>query len=229
MTSTVVSTRGGGRNADRGTIAPGRASNVRCQRPAPGASGALHRTAACCCSTRCAATSLLPGATSLRTTADDPANDGLATTRKGRRGRRRSAASVRTTVTASSAKRRRSVSARWGCSSTATTRAPAATRAAVMAPRPAPMSRTSCPGRMAARSTRRSAHSGSSSCQPHRRRDRATTAHRDHEDAHGRSRHHRGRRRQRISAGRANGGPIPGLLPGCQGEAVPRRGRPAAA
>ena len=59
------------------------------------------------------------------------ANGGFATTRNGRLGSRRSPASACTMVTGQPRNRSRSSEARPGWSSTATTRAPAATRCAV--------------------------------------------------------------------------------------------------
>jgi len=97
-------------------------------------------------------------------------------------GSRRSAASALTRVM-SSPNRSRSASARPGCRSTAMTRAPEATNGPVSAPKPAPMSSTRSPGPMPEASTMRSAQVGSSWCQPHRRRDRATATH-HHADRH---------------------------------------------
>lgn len=95
---------------------------------------------------------------------------GLATTRNGRCGSRTVVASARTTVTGSSANRCRSNRHRSGCNSTATTRAPAATRCPVRAPWPAPRSSTNSPGRTSAAATMRAAQPSASSCQPHDRR-----------------------------------------------------------
>jgi hypothetical protein len=100
----------------------------------------------------------------------------------------------------------RRYSARSGWSSTATTRAPAASRCRVSAPRPAPMSRTSWPGRIRACATICAAHSSRSGCQPQtpsllgllpspqaRRNRPADTTH--HHEDHGHARHGRPARR----------------------------------
>lgn len=103
---------------------------------------------------------------SRRNNGEVTANGGFATTRKARRGKRRSAALACTTTTDACAKRLRNAWARPGWSSTATTRAPAATSGAVIAPVPAPMSSTNSPGRMPAEATRRCAASLVSRCHP---------------------------------------------------------------
>ena len=74
------------------------------------------------------------------------ANGGLATTRNGRRAAAGRPVGLARPTTSSPANRRRSAPTRCGCSSTAITRAPAATSGAVTAPVPAPMSRTRSPG-----------------------------------------------------------------------------------
>ena len=95
---------------------------------------------------------------------------------------RRSAPSAWTTVTCRMGNRRRRSAARPGWSSIATTRAPAARRAAVTAPVPAPTSRTSSPRRTSAWATRRSAQEGSSWCHPHRREPAGTADHDRHHE-----------------------------------------------
>ena len=122
----------------------------------------------------------------------------LATTRNVLLGSRRLRASASTTVT--SGKRRRRSAARPGCSSTATTRAPARTRWPVSAPVPAPMSRTSSPGLTSAAATTRAAHSSSSRCHPHAPRDRPEAGTADHRQvaAHGATVASRDRWRQGI-------------------------------
>ena len=134
----------------RGTGAPMLTRKPRARRDA-----CLRATARC--STRSAATSREPGASSRPSRPAVIPYGGLATTRNGRPGSRRLAASACTTVTSGNLWRSRA--ARPGCSSTATTRAPARIRGAVSAPSPAPMSRTSSPGRTPACATIRAAHS----------------------------------------------------------------------
>lgn len=109
----------------------------------------------------------------------------LATTRNGRRGHRKASRSASATRTSSSANRERRCRARPGCSSTASTLAPAATRCAVSAPCPAPRSTTNSPERTPDSATIRAAQSSVSGYQPHWRRDRwpDTTQH-HHEYAH---------------------------------------------
>lgn len=142
MTSTRESFAGGGLNRCRGTRRPGRTLNSMAQRLAPGAWSDVHRWTAQSGRTRCAVCSRLPRWRRRRSTAFVIAYGGLATTWKGRLGRRRSAASARTTVT-----RRPKRCSRWrarpSCSSTARTRCPSMTNGLVIAPVPAPMSRTS--------------------------------------------------------------------------------------
>jgi hypothetical protein len=60
---------------------------------------------------------------------------------------------------------------------------PARRRWRVSAPSPAPMSRTSSPGRTPASATTRAAHSSVSRCQPHARRDRRPADTTDHDHA----------------------------------------------
>jgi hypothetical protein len=172
MTSTAESTCGGGRNACRGSVRPTMRLNRRQGRVAY-----LRTTARC--STRSAATSLLPGASSVRSRSAEIPYGGFATTRKGRPGSGMAVASACSTVMPGNRWRR--TSARRGCSSTATTRAPARTRCAVSAPSPAPRSSTSSPGRTPAAATTRAAHSSASRCQPHSRRDRPEAGTTDHQ------------------------------------------------
>ena len=127
-----------------------------------------------------ARTRRLPGAVRRRSRAAEMAKGGFATTRNGRRGNRASAPSARTTITSSRANSRRSSSDRLGCSSNAMTRAPRCTRWRVIAPEPAPMSRTRSPRETPALSTSRSAHLLSSRCHPHRVRCSDTADHREH-------------------------------------------------
>jgi hypothetical protein len=142
-------------------------SSYRCShRPAPGTSPMVQRFTTARCNTRSADTNREPGASNRFNNAVEIPYGGLETTRNGREGNRRSAASARTTVTGSSANRRRNLSARAGCSSTATTWAPARTSGAVSAPSPAPTSRISSPGTTPAASTMRCAQRLSSGCHP---------------------------------------------------------------
>jgi hypothetical protein len=197
MTKTAESTWGGGRNARRGNNRPGRSSHrptgeVGRPDPCPG-DPAANRCTAARCSTRSAATRYEWRASSVRSRALDSAYGGLATTRNGRRGQRKSWASASTTM--ASGQRWRSARARAGCSSTASTRAPASRRCRVSVPVPAPMSTTSSPGRIAVSATMRAAHSSTRGCQPQLRRDpgralpgpegtEAGTPHHHHEHVH---------------------------------------------
>lgn len=122
----------------------------------------------------------LPGAVIRRSSATEIAKGGLATTRNGRRGSRRSLPSACTTTTLVSVNFWRSSRARVGCNSKAMTRAPRRTSGPVIAPAPAPMSRTRSPLRMPALSTSLSAHRLSSRCHPHRVRSPDTADHREH-------------------------------------------------
>lgn len=159
---------GAGRNAERGT-GPA-ASQSKCRRPGPGVPRRTMSVTSRRCSSRSAATSRLPGAVSIRMIGFARDQGGLATTRKGRAGSRKASRSRCSTVTVPTpVNRRRSCSTRPGCSSTASTRAPAAARAAEITPSPAPRSTTSCPGRIRAPSTRVAAQSGCSRCHPQNR------------------------------------------------------------
>ena len=122
-----------------------------------------------------------------RITAIVIAKGGLATTRNGRFGRRRSLASAWTTVAGQPRNRSRSCEARTGWSSTAMTRAPAATSGAVSAPDPAPMSSTRSPGRIPASATTKVAQRLSSRCHPHSGRGCPATEHHEVEGSHGRN------------------------------------------
>jgi hypothetical protein len=134
---TAVSTRGRGENADRGTTMPRDAEKHR-----DAQSGLVYLLTTPFCSTRSARRKAVPGSSNARNRLEVMPKGGLASTRNGRCGHRKSLTSHSTTVTGASAKRRRSSSARAPCSSTATTSAPASTRAAVKAPVPAPTSMT---------------------------------------------------------------------------------------
>lgn len=173
----------GGRKADGGTRRPTVASNCARHRPWPGADPVAQRRATWTGTIRSARTSRLPGASSRRRRAVVIPKGGLATTRKGRRGSARSVASVRTTVTAMPSNRVRRSSARRRWSSTATTRAPAATRGAVIAPVPAPTSSTRSFGLIPAAVTKRWAYPSVSWCHPHRDRSAAGTDHHGHRHA----------------------------------------------
>jgi hypothetical protein len=172
-------------NADRGTEMPS-SSDQRRRHPCRPRPAAMSRTAARC-STRSAATSLESRPSSRRSSWLVTWYGGLATTRNGCRGNRSESTSASTTRTGSRANRSLNRCARTGCSSTATTRAPAATRCVVNAPCPAPRSSTNSPGRTCALSTIRAAHASVSGCQPQvpagRARHGADTPHRQ-EDAH---------------------------------------------
>ena len=180
--STLASRGGQGMKACRGTVHRTVTSKVASHRRAPGAVLPAHRRAACRGTTRSAASSLEPGAKRRLSSGLNRENGGLATTRKGRRGSRRSEASVWTTTTGRPANRRRRACARVRCSSTATTVAPAARRASVRPPSPAPTSRTNSPGRTPARATRSNAQLLRSWCHPHRGWEPPAT-----EDHHGRA------------------------------------------
>ncbi len=157
--------------------------NARCDAGLPAPRPAAQRVAAQPGSTRLARSSRLDGRVMRRRSAVVAANGGLATTLKGRRGRRRSVASARTTVTGCAAKRSRSTVNRCGCSSTATTDAPACSNCAVIAPVPAPMSTTRSPGCTPAASTSRAIQRLSSWCHPQRPESPATEHH--HRRRHG--------------------------------------------
>lgn len=170
ITRTAESTCGGGRNADRGTASPRWTTKRRSHRLAPGARPSTNRRTTARCSTKSAVRIRECAPSNRCNRALVELYGGQATTRNGRPGSRTVTASACTTVTASPANRFRSSSQRPGCSSTATTRAPAATRCSVRAPCPAPRSRTSSPGRMPASETMRAAQLSRSWYQPHDRR-----------------------------------------------------------
>jgi hypothetical protein len=158
MTRMATPLGGGGRKAERGTEIPVPTSKVRSHRPDPGARPEPQRRATCQGTTRSARSRRLPGATNRHNTAEVMANGGLATTLNGERGSRRSEASATTTLTGSVRNRCFNTAARCGCNSTATTRAPRVTSEEVMAPVPAPISRTRSPAPICAATTSRSAH-----------------------------------------------------------------------
>jgi hypothetical protein len=167
MTSTIESTLGDGRNADRGTARPRCSTNSRPHRFAPGTRPSTKRWATARCSTRSADSIRLPRDSSWRSSALDTAKGGLATTRNDRFGSRSRAASTFTTVTGRLTNRLRKAWQRPGCNSKAITCAPALVRCAVSAPSPAPMSSTSSPGCTSASETMRAAQLSESRCQPH--------------------------------------------------------------
>jgi hypothetical protein len=171
MTRTDESTRGGGWKALRGNDIPRRTSKSRNTRRAPGSLPSAHRRTTARCSTMSAAVSRECGPSNVRSRAADREYGGFATTRNGRLGNRSEPASTCSTRTSWPANRLRSRCTRSGCSSTARTRAPAASRCTVNAPSPAPISRTSSPGRRAASATTRAAHSSTSGCHPQPPRD----------------------------------------------------------
>jgi hypothetical protein len=179
MTSTAVGVVAAGRNAQGGSDRPTRASNCAAQRRCPGARPLAHRCATHLGRTRSARWRRLPGASRRLSTAVLAANGGLATTRKGRRGRRRSRTSTRT-IRAASPKRWCNTDARPWWSSTATTRAPTSTSAAVIDPVPAPRSTTRSPVPTPASRTSRCDHRSSRRCHPQRASPEAGTAHRQH-------------------------------------------------
>jgi hypothetical protein len=180
MVSTATSPGGGGSNARRGTasvvVTENTADHLEASAPRP----ALQRAATWRGTTRSARTNDPAGSHSVRSSVVVIENGGLATTRNGARGSTSAVASCSTTRTADP-KRRLNPAARRGCSSTASTRAPARTSGAVMAPAPAPRSTTRSPGEIPARSTRRHAHSSSSRCHPHHVRADADTTHHRHD------------------------------------------------
>jgi hypothetical protein len=188
-----------GLNADRGTDAVTSAANSCSHRPAPGARPVAQRVATWCGTTRSARTSGLPGWRSRRRTATVTDHGGLATTWNGWRGSRRSLTSARTIRVESTSNRRRRVETRVGWSSNATTRAPVATRGAVIAPVPAQMSSTRSPRPTPERSTKRCAQRSVSWWNPHRRVPPAATKHHHHE-RHGNSLAARLGHRHRIRA-----------------------------
>jgi hypothetical protein len=185
-------TVGGGRNASSGTRGPSAKVNARFDVTEPTPRPTAQRFDAHSGSTKLARCSRLDEPVSRRSNAVVTPNGGFATTLNTRRGSRRSVASTRTTVTGKPAKRSRSIAARRGCSSTATTDAPARTSSAVIAPVPAPTSRTRSPAQIPARSTSREAQRRSSWCHPHGPELPAT------EDHH--RRHRSSLRRQRRGA-----------------------------
>ncbi len=196
---------GGLVNADRGTDNPS-AKDQRLRHRCGPRPVARLRTAARC-STRSAATRVESRPSNRRSRSLVTWYGGLATTRNGRRGNRRARTSASITRTGWSANRSRSRCARSGCSSTASTRAPAATRCRVSAPCPAPRSSTSSPGRTPASATIRAAHASVSGCQPQwPASPGAATPHRQ-EDSHAATVFARDVGRQRIIEGspRRNG------------------------
>jgi hypothetical protein len=180
ITSIPESTCGGGRKAFRGSVRPALTSQCRNQRPAPGALPSTYLRITALCNTRSAATIREPGASRARRMSLVRPYGGLATTRNGRRGQRSTATSARTTVTPVFANRSLRRKTLPGCSSTATTFAPAASRCLVRAPSPAPTSRTNSPGRTPASATTRAAHSSASGCHPHGPRGRIRAGTTDH-------------------------------------------------
>jgi hypothetical protein len=159
ITSIATPLGEGGRKAERGIGSPVPTSNCRSQRPAPEASPEAQRRATCHGTTTSSRISRLPGDTNRPNGAAVMANGGgLATTLNGCRDSQSSAASAMTALTGSRSNRCLNKAAPLGCSFTATTRAPLVTSDEVIAPVPAPTSRTRSPGLTRASTTIRSAY-----------------------------------------------------------------------
>lgn len=162
MVRIAVSTGGRGVNADRGSSMP----RVIANRLLAPRGSFRYRLTTARCSTRSARRNAFRGSSRACSSHPEIPNGGFASTRNGCRGQRNSVASHSTTVTGVPTNLDRSWATRFGCSSTASTCAPAATSAAVSDPVPAPISTIRSPGRIPAASTIVRDQSASSRCQP---------------------------------------------------------------